>query len=108
MGIETMLAALIGGIFGGGITVIVTYIQSKNNLNRDYIKIAHELAVEEYRTHFEIIKSKGSGGELKPIEANMAYYMLFVRILEQKDFSPEKLKEFRETRIEINQIYKSS
>ena len=98
-----ILAAIIGGTFGGGITLLVTYIQSKNNLKRDYIKIAHELALEEYRTHFEVAKMQRT--MIPPIEANMAYYTLFVHELKQKDFSVEKLKEFRKVQKEINEVY---
>lgn len=103
MNIEIVLSAIIGGAFGGGVTLLVTYIQSKNNLKRDYIKIAHELALEEYRTIID--ETKKRGGVVAPIEANMAYYILFVQTLKRKDFSPEKLKEFRKVHKQINQIY---
>lgn len=103
MSIEVILSAIIGGAFGGGITLLVAYMQSKNNLKRDYIRIAHELAIEEYRTMFEVAKIKGGG--VPPIEANMAYYTFFVQALKGKDFSIEKLKEFRKINIELNEIY---
>jgi hypothetical protein len=103
MSIETVLTAIIGGLLGGGITIWVAYMQSRNNLKRDYIKIAHELALEEYRTAFEVAKLKG--GAIPPIEANMAYYTLFVQELKSKDFSVEKLKEFRKIHKQVNDIY---
>lgn len=103
MEIETILVAAIGGVFGGGITLIVTYMQSKNNLKRDYLKIAHDLALEEYRTAFEVAKLQKS--RIHPIEANMAYYTLFIQELKKKDFSVEKLKEFRKVHIDINKVY---
>lgn len=103
MNTETILTAIIAGGFGGGVTLLVTYLQSKNNLKRDYIKIAHELALEEYRTMFEVAKIRGA--VVPPIEANMAYYSLFVQILKEKNFSVEKLKDFREIHKELNNIY---
>lgn len=103
MSIETVLTAIIGGVFGGGITLLVTVLQSKNNLRRDYIKIAHELALEEHRKMFEVAKIKG--GAIPPVEANMVYYTLFVDQLKSKDFSLEKLKEFRKIHKQVNDIY---
>lgn len=104
MSIETIVSAVIGGVFGGGITLLVAYLQSKSNIRRDYIKIAHELALEEFRTKFEVAKMEG--GKILPLEAHIAYYSLFIKALERKDFSPEKLEEFRKAQEKLHEIYR--
>ena len=102
MDIVSALSALAGAIIGGAITLIANLIQAKNQIKSDYIKIASELAKED----FAHIKTYAKPGQIiLPIESFMTYYIKYIQIIQSKNFKIENLKQLRNIRKEIMKFY---
>ena len=94
-------STLIGTLIGGSITLLVNYIQQKNNSNRELLRIAYEMAVKEYDT---LIKTQ-EGKTIMPLESFVSYYIKYLEVVKSKKFKIEDLKEFRKFNSELNQFY---
>ncbi|MEP6682711.1 MAG: hypothetical protein ABJA35_05595 [Parafilimonas sp.] len=102
MNVTSALFALIGTLVGGSITLIATWIQNKNQITRDYIKIAHDLAKEDYN---KILSFSKPGQIVLPIESFMTYYLKYIKIIQNNNFKLEDLNELKKFRNELNEFY---
>ncbi len=102
MNISAELAIILGAIIGGTISIITNWIQQKNQLNRDLIKTAYEMAIKEYET---ILKVAKPGSTILPLESFVTYYIKYLNIVNSKKFKISNLKEVREYRKQLNSFY---
>ena len=101
MNITSEVAIIIGALIGGSITLIITFIQQKNLKNRDFTKVAYEMAVKEYETLIE----KSNAKFVVPLEAFVTYYLHYLKVVKSKNFKIEDLKKVREFRKKLNSFY---
>ena len=80
MNITSEVAIIIGALIGGSITLIITFIQQKNLKNRDFTKVAYEMAVKEYETLIE----KSNAKFVVPLEAFVTYYLHYLKVVKSK------------------------
>jgi flagellar biosynthesis component FlhA len=100
--ISSGVAALIGAVIGGGITITVSWIQQKNQSKREFVKMAYELAKEDYNTTKSFAKP---GTKIMPLDSFVTYYMAYLKAIQSKNFKVEDMKEIRKLRKELHDFY---
>jgi hypothetical protein len=102
MELDSGIAALLGALIGGGITLVGTWIQSKQQTRRDLIKIATEVALKEFE---EILKFKT--GKVQPLETFIAYNLNLFSFVKDGKIDLKDLKKLRVMRDEMYKFYNS-
>ena len=102
MEISTGIAALLGTVIGGGITIIGAWLQQRQVTEREFVKIAKELAEKDINI---LIQRQQPNQKIQPIEAFVTYYVRYVRIIRKGNIELKDLKKLREFRKELNQFY---
>ena len=75
--IAVILGALIGALIGGLSSILGTWIQQRNQVNRDLTRIAYEMAVKEYET----LIANSPGKTVVPLEAFVTYYIEYLKMV---------------------------
>ncbi len=96
---------LIGTFVGGSITFIINYLQNKNQTSRDYIRIAYEMAKEDYNHAIDLAKLSGKPKKILPIESYLLYYIRYIKLIQKKDFEIENLEQLNNFRSKISDYY---
>lgn len=104
MEITTEFAVILGALIGGSISILTTWLQQKNQDNRDLTRIAYEMAVKEYETIIE----HSSGKTVAPLEAFVTYYMEYLKMVKSKNFELNDILKLREFRNQLNKIYQNN
>ena len=99
---DSGIAALIGALLGGGFTLFVNWIQQQHQTKREFLKIAYELAKVDYATAKDYTPK---GGKIVPIEAYLAYYMEYAKIIQDKNFQIEDLEKIRSVQRKVMDFY---
>lgn len=100
------IAALIGALFGAGASVVAMLIQQRYQNKREILKIAADLALQDY-THRSQLLIDAGGGRMPPVSAFVHYQM---RVLEHRStgkFNPEAVKALTEEYEQILAAYTS-
>lgn len=100
--LTTEIAVILGALIGGGISILTNRIQQKNQLKREFTKIAYEMAVKEYETQ---IKHGTLGEKVAPLEAFVTYYIKYLEIVKSEKFKLEDLNKIRDFRKNLNSFY---
>ena len=64
-----LLAALAGAVVGGGASVLTIWIQQSAHSRREKMKLASELALENFKMVYENMKERRKSGRLLPLAA---------------------------------------
>jgi hypothetical protein len=100
---DSGIAALAGAFLGGIVTFFINWLQQHHQTKREFIKIAHDLAKEDYNTAKEFLKG---GGKMMPIEGYLAYYMEYIKIIQSKNFKIKDLNKIRRYHEELHEFYR--
>ncbi|WP_422355753.1 hypothetical protein [Roseivirga pacifica] len=103
--ISSGLAALLGAVIGGGITIVVNFFQQKSQSKREFVKLAYELAKQDFNTRKELAKP---GAKLPPIDYFMIYYMEYLKRVQSSKFKLTDLNKVMSLRDELNEFYKDN
>lgn len=104
MEITTEFAVILGALIGGSISILTTWLQQKNQDNRDLTRIAYEMAIKEYETIIE----HSSGKTVAPLESFVTYYMEYLKMVKSKKFELNDILKLREFRNQLNKIYQNN
>ncbi|WCO03493.1 hypothetical protein [Psychroserpens ponticola] len=104
MEITTEIAVILGALIGGSISILTTWIQQRNQVNRDLTRIAYEMAVKEYET----LIANSPGKTVVPLEAFVTYYIEYLKMVKSKKFKLNDITKLREFRTELNKIYQKN
>ena len=104
MGITTEIAVILGALIGGSISILTTWIQQRNQVNRDLTRIAYEMAVKEYET----LIANSPGKTVAPLESFVTYYIEYLKMVKSKKFKLEDIPKLRKFKTELNKIYQNN
>jgi len=86
------IIALVGALIGAGASILGMHIQQRNQNRRDLVKLATEIAIDDYNRRLKIAEDQGLSISFPPIAAFVAYQ---IRVLEEMSsgvFDVEKIK----------------
>ena len=89
---DEAIIALVGALIGAGASILGMYIQQCNQNRRDLVKLAAEIAIDDYNRRIKEAKDQGLSTSFPPIAAYVAYQ---IRVLEEMSsgvFNAEKIK----------------
>ena len=84
---DAAIAALLGAFIGAIGSVGGMIIQQRSQSRRDLLKIAADLASEDWKNRYELISKRG--GSLPPVSAFVRYHHKVLTALAEDNFSEE-------------------
>src|SRR5882762_4217995 len=92
---DSAIAALLGALIGAAASVAAILIQQRYQNKRELLKIAADLALQDYERRLEILEKSG-GGRMPPISAFVHYQMRVLEHMVAGTFTPEIIKSLSE------------
>ena len=81
-----LLSGLIGAIIGAAASILGIVVQSRMQAKRDRLKEAVWLALQDWKTRFEVIKERG--GNALPLAVFVHYHAKLLELAEQGKLNP--------------------
>jgi len=86
------IIGLVGALIGAGASILGMHIQQRHQNRRDLVKLATEIAIDDYRRRLKIAEDQDLSISFPPIAAFVAYQ---IRVLEEMSsgvFDAETIK----------------
>jgi hypothetical protein len=103
---DAAIAALLGALLGAAASVGAMIIQQRHQNRRDLLKIATDLAREDWKNRFEIIAKQG--GEMPPISVFVRYHHRVLLLLADGKFSPSAVQALGEEQEAVLAAYRQA
>ncbi|MEQ1546439.1 hypothetical protein [Methyloglobulus sp.] len=104
---STTIAALLGALIGSSASIVTMIIQQRYQNKRELLKIAADLALQDYKRRFDLLKDNGEG-RMPPISAFVHYQMQVLEHMSAGSFNPETIKSLSEEYEHILDAYASN
>lgn len=101
------LYALFGALMGAGASVIAMLIQQKYQHKRDLLKIATEVARDDWNNRNHYLQEELEGGSMPPVSVFIHYHYRVLIELSKGDFSDRVISQISDEQDRIVQAYKS-
>jgi gas vesicle protein len=88
-----LIAGFLGTIVGAAASVLTIWIQQKSQSKRDKIKLASEMAKQDQKFMYDVVKEQGHNGSLLPIAVYQHYHFELLTALEKGKLTDEKIVE---------------
>jgi hypothetical protein len=105
--VSTTIAALLGALIGSSASIVTMIIQQRYQNKRELLKIAADLALQDYKRRFDFLNDSG-GGRMPPISAFVHYQMQVLEHMSAGTFNPETIKSLSEEYERILDAYTSN
>lgn len=92
---DSAIAALLGALIGAAGSAFAIFVQHKYQHRRDLLKIAADLAREDWKNRYELLST---GGKISPVSAFVSYHFEVLLAMESGEFDEEKVKELSQGR----------
>jgi len=89
------LAALLGALVGAAASMGAMWIQQRHQTKRDLLKIAAELAQEDWKQRFDIL-SKHGAVNMPPVSVFVHYHAKVLEAMANGTYSPEMIQQLSE------------
>jgi len=100
---DSALAAIIGAAVGASASVAVIIIQQIYQGKRDFLRMAVDLSIEDYKTRLETVRKMG--GAMSPISAFVCYHLKVLEEMSKNNFSPDVIRKLSKENDEILSAY---
>lgn len=98
---DAAIYGLIGAVIGALASVGGMYVQQKQQNRRDRLKIAVDLAIQEYSRDLELAKAKNGGAFVAPLDSYVICHANLLDALAEGIVTPEKIREMTSERDKI-------
>jgi hypothetical protein len=98
------LAALLGALIGAAASITTIVIQQRYQHKRELLKIAAEIALQDYKQRLELLNKSG-GGRMPPVSAFVHYQMQVFEDMLAGTYTPEVIKKLSEENDRILSAY---
>ena len=98
------IAALLGALIGAAASIVTSIIHQKYQNKRELLRIASDLAREDYKRRFEIVTKEG--GEMPPISVFVHYHVQVLEHMAKGTYTPETISRLREENAQVLSAYK--
>jgi len=97
---------LLGALIGAAASIFAMAIQQRYQNRRDLIKLASELAIDDYNRRIELAKKENMIISFPPITAFVAYQLKVLEAMSAGTFNEEKIKALNIEQEEILKAFK--
>lgn len=104
---DAALAALLGALLGAVASMGAMWIQQRHQTKRDLLKIAAELANEDWKQRFDI-QSKHGRVSMPPVSVFVHYHAKVLEAMANGTYSPELIKKLSEEQELIIDAYEKA
>jgi hypothetical protein len=104
--IVPLIAGFVGILVGAISSVAVIFIQQRYQSKREKMKLASEMALEDYKVHVELLKSRG--GSILPISVYQYFHYEILSSLENGSLDAEKMVQLRDQNRDIEKAIRES
>jgi hypothetical protein len=87
-----VIAALAGGLVASIAPIVVGLIQSGAEHQRELVRLATQLAIEEQKAAIETAKMMSRPASISPIAMNFVYHLGLLRFVEKGSVSPADME----------------
>src|SRR4030081_2810242 len=105
---DSALAALLGALIGSGASVGAMIIQQRQQNRRDLLKIATEMAREDWKNRFDVLAKRGSNVQMPPVTAFVLYHYRVLLALAKGNFTSETVIELEREQEEVMAAYRKT
>lgn len=98
---DAAIYGLLGAVIGALASVGGMYVQQKQQNRRDRLKIAVDLAIQEYNRDLELAKAKTGGAFVAPLDSYVICHASLLDALAEGVVTPEKIRELTSERDRI-------
>jgi len=96
-----LFSALGGALIGSAASIATILIQLRSQERKESIRLATEMASEDYRNQVDAIKHNESGGRIAPLSTFVHYQVGLLRLIEDDNLTPENLIKLTEENSQI-------
>lgn len=101
MTMDAAIYGFIGTLIGATVSIEVMYLQQKQQNRRDRLKMAVDLAIQEYSHDLELAKTKVGGASVAPLASYAIYHANLLDALAVASITTEKIRELTSARNKI-------
>jgi len=105
---ETLIAGFIGAIIGAAASVLTVLIQSVYQAKRERMNTIITLALDDYRSKFELARATKGGGGIPPAVLFLHYYLEVAKLLEKGNISAADIERLDRENIKIGKAIEKS
>jgi len=100
-----LVGVVIGGIFSFAGTYFSTRLQQKKQSEREYQKLAFDMATLEYNRLYEYATVSKKSVTIAPLESFITYYLKYIEYTQKGSITLEGIEILRNYQKELNSIY---
>ena len=98
---DAAIYGLLGAVIGALASVGAMYVQQKQQNRRDRLKMAVDLAIQDYSRDMELAKAKNGGALVAPLDSYVICHANLLDALADGAVTPEKIRELAQERDKI-------
>lgn len=99
-----LLTGLIGALIGSAGSVITIYLQMRSQRKREILKIASEVALEEYKSKLKIVEASGQDAIIWPICTYVHYHTKIIEAIFDGKLDEKKYRAIFEENQRIGKV----
>jgi hypothetical protein len=100
---DAAAAALLGALIGAAASIGVMWIQQRHQTKRDLLRVAADLAREDWKNRLELLSQRG--GKMPPVSAFVHYHAKVLEAMANGTFTPDTVKRLSEEQEQILAAY---
>lgn len=101
----TLLIGLIGAVIGAGASILTMWIQTRVQARRDRLRLASELALDEFRIHLEHATKQGKPANVQPLVSYIYFHLELSKLVERGAVTVESLRDLTREQKEVESFF---
>ena len=103
-----IITGFLGAIIGAAASVVTIYLQNSAQNKRDRIKLASELAIEDFKLALKMAETSGKPHTVLPIAVYVHFHTKLLEALDAGELDEEKIHELTESNKKVIKAVKKA
>ena len=91
-----LIAALVGALIGSLTSIATMWFQQRAQSRRERLKVASELAMQDYKNSLELAKTGGKGARVFPVATYQHFHYEILTALDEGNLNRNELHRIKE------------
>jgi uncharacterized membrane protein len=103
---ESLIAGFVGAVVGALASILTVLIQARTQAQRDRLKLAAELALQEFKVHVELSQNKRGSSQIMPVTVYLYYHLELAKLMERDGVTHANLKSLNHRLESIERVFR--
>lgn len=91
-----LIAALVGAMIGSLTSIATMWFQQRAQSRRERLKVASELAMQDYKNSLELARARGKGAKIFPVATFQHFHYEILTALDEGKLNKSELHRIKE------------